>query len=47
MPLPTIHVGCTHFAFGRLQALINSKGLEPVALVDINTEASKERDQEA
>ena len=42
MAIPTIHVGCTHFARGRLQALINCKGLEPVACVDINLEAARE-----
>lgn len=26
MPIPTIHGGYTHFAHGRLQAQINSKG---------------------
>ena len=42
MPIPTIHVGCTHFAHGRLQAQVNSQGLEPVACVDINLEAARE-----
>ena len=42
MAIPTIQVGCTHFAHGRLQALINSKGLAPVACVDINLEAARE-----
>lgn len=42
MALPTIHVGCTHFAFGRLQALVNCKGLEPVACVDINLEEARQ-----
>ena len=42
MPIPTIHVGCTHFAHGRLQAQINSKGLNPVACVDINLPAARE-----
>lgn len=42
MPIRTIHVGCTHFAHGRLQAQINSNGLEPVACVDINLEAARE-----
>ena len=42
MPIPTIHVGCTHFAHGRLQAQINSKGLQPVACVDINLPAARE-----
>jgi len=41
MPIPTIHVGCTHFAHGRLQAQVNSHGLEPVACVDINLDAAK------
>ena len=41
MPIPTIHVGCTHFAHGRLQAQVNTNGLEPVACVDINLEAAK------
>ncbi|MCZ6678409.1 MAG: hypothetical protein O7E52_14315 [Candidatus Poribacteria bacterium] len=38
MAIPTIHVGCTHFAHGRLQALINCKGLAPVACVDLDLE---------
>ena len=42
MPIPTIHVGCTHFAHGRLQAQVNSHGLEPVACVDINLEEARE-----
>ncbi len=42
MPIPTIHVGCTHFAHGRLQAQLNSKGLNPVACVDINLTAARE-----
>ena len=42
MPIPTIHVGCTHFAHGRLQAQVNSNGLEPVACVDINLEAARQ-----
>lgn len=42
MPIPTIHVGCTHFAHGRLQAQVNSNGLEPIACVDINLEAARE-----
>ncbi|MYI94882.1 hypothetical protein F4083_11305, partial [Candidatus Poribacteria bacterium] len=41
MAIPTIHVGCTHFAHGRLQAQVNANGLEPVACVDINLEAAK------
>lgn len=41
MPIRTIHVGCTHFAHGRLQAQINANGLEPVACVDINLEAAR------
>lgn len=41
MPIRTIHVGCTHFAHGRLQAQINAKGLTPVACVDINLEAAR------
>ncbi len=41
MPIPTIHVGCTHFAHGRLQAQVNSQGLEPVACVDIDLEAAR------
>ena len=41
MPIPTIHVGCTHFAHGRLQAQVNTNGLEPVACVDINLEGAK------
>ena len=41
MPIRTIHVGCTHFAHGRLQAQINTNGLEPVACVDINLEAAR------
>ncbi len=40
MALTTIQVGCTHFARGRLQALINCKGLELAACVDINIEAA-------
>ena len=42
MAIPTIHVGCTHFARGRLQALVNCKGLDPVACVDVNLEAARE-----
>ena len=41
MPIRTIHVGCTHFAHGRLQAQINAIGLEPVACVDIDLEAAR------
>jgi len=41
MPIPTIHVGCRHFGHGRLQALVNCKGLEPVACVDIDVEGSR------
>ena len=41
MPIRTIHVGCTHFAHGRLQAQINATGLEPVACVDIDLEAAR------
>ena len=41
MPIRTIHVGCTHFAHGRLQAQINASGLTPVACVDINLEAAR------
>lgn len=41
MPIRTIHVGCTHFAHGRLQAQINANGLTPVACVDINLEAAR------
>lgn len=41
MGIPTIHVGCRHFALGRLQALINSQGLEPVACVDLEVEGAK------
>ena len=41
MAIPTIHVGCTHFAHGRLQALVNCKGLEPIACVDINLEEAR------
>ncbi|MBM3217005.1 Gfo/Idh/MocA family oxidoreductase [Candidatus Poribacteria bacterium] len=39
--MPTIHVGCRHFGHGRLQALVNCKGLEPVACVDIDVEGSR------
>ena len=42
MAIPTIHVGCTHFALGRLQALINCEGLYPVACVDINLDEARE-----
>ena len=42
MAIPTIHVGCTHFARGRLQALVNCKGLSPVACVDINLDEARE-----
>ena len=42
MAIPTIHVGCTHFARGRLQALVNCKGLFPVACVDINLDEARE-----
>ena len=42
MPIPTIHVGCTHFAHGRLQAQLNSRGLQPVACVDIDLPAARE-----
>ena len=41
MPIRTIHVGCTHFAHGRLQAQINAIGLEPVACVDIDLKAAR------
>jgi predicted dehydrogenase len=41
MPIPTIHVGCTNFGQGRLQALVNADGLEPVACVDIDIEGTK------
>ena len=41
MAIPTIHVGCKHFALGRLQALINAKGLEPVACVELDVEGGK------
>ena len=34
-------LACTHFAHGRLQAHVNSHGLEPVACVDINLEEAK------
>lgn len=42
MAIPTIHVGCTHFALGRLQALVNCEGLSPVACVDINLDEARE-----
>ena len=42
MAIPTIHVGCTHFARGRLQALVNCEGLYPVACVDINLGEAQE-----
>ena len=42
MTIPTIHVGCTHFARGRLQALVKCEGLYPVACVDINLEEAQE-----
>ena len=42
MALSTIHVGCTNFGRGRLQAHLNCKGLEPVACVDINPDAARE-----
>ena len=42
MALSTIHVGCTNFGRGRLQAHLNCKGLEPVACVDINLDAARE-----
>ena len=42
MAIPTIHVGCTHFARGRLQALVNCEGLYPVACVDINLDEAQE-----
>ena len=42
MAIPTIHVGCTHFARGRLQALVNCDGLYPVACVDINLDEAQE-----
>ena len=42
MAIPTIHVGCTHFALGRLQALANCEGLYPVACVDINLDEARE-----
>ena len=41
MPIRTIHVGCTHFAHGRLQAQINAIGLDLVACVDIDLEAAR------
>ena len=42
MALSTIHVGCTNLGRGRLQALLISTGLEPVACVDINPDAARE-----
>ena len=44
MAIPTIQVGCTHFALGRLQALslANCEGLFPVACVDINLDEARE-----
>ncbi|MBI2195378.1 MAG: Gfo/Idh/MocA family oxidoreductase [Planctomycetes bacterium] len=42
MGIPTIQVGCTHFAAGRLQALVNAKGLEPVACVDLQVEEARQ-----
>ena len=41
MGIPTIHVGCMHFGSGRLQALVNAEGLDPVACVDLNVEGAK------
>ena len=41
MTIPTIHVGCSGYALGRLHALVNCKGLEPVAGVDINLEEAR------
>lgn len=41
MTIPTIHVGCGGYALGRLHALVNCKGLEPVAGVDINLEEAR------
>ena len=41
MPIPTIHVGCSNFALGRLQALVNCNGLEPVACVDLDLELAR------
>jgi len=37
-----IQVECKHFACGHLYALVNCKGLEPVACVDINIEGARE-----
>ena len=42
MALSAIHVGCTNFGRGRLQAHLDCKGLEPVACVDINIDAARE-----
>jgi len=41
MTIPTIHVGCNNYSLGRLHALVNCKGLEPVACVDINLEVAR------
>jgi predicted dehydrogenase len=41
MPIPTIHVGCTNFGQGRLQALVNANDLEPVACVDLDVAGTK------
>lgn len=41
MAIPTIFVGCQHFGHGRLQALINCKGLEPAACVDLDLEGAR------
>jgi predicted dehydrogenase len=41
MSIPTIHVGCMHFGHGRLQALVNCKGLEPVACVDLDVDGAR------
>lgn len=41
MPIPTIHAGCKHFGSGRLQALVNAEGLEPVACVDLDIDGAK------
>ena len=42
MAIPVIHVGCTNFAHGRLQALVNCDGLYPAACVDIDLDAARE-----
>ena len=42
MPIPTIHVGCRRFGLGRLQALVNCEGLEPVACVDIAVDEARQ-----